>query len=150
MAWWRSRPEIAGRRVAIGVDRLDYTKGIPERLRAIDCFLSQNPDQTGLFVFVQKVAPSRTKIEAYRSLQRAVESLVRQINARHGTDGWLPILYVPEMLPRAALAALYRMADLAIVSSLQDGMNLVAKEFVASQVDARGVLLLSEFCGAAV
>jgi len=149
MARWRARPEIGDRRVAIGVDRLDYTKGIPERLRAIDRFLRKHPYYLERFVFVQKAAPSRTRIKAYRQLQERVERMVAEINARHGRHGWRPILYIPESIPPAALAALYRLADVAVVSSLQDGMNLVAKEFIACQVDEHGVLLLSELAGAA-
>jgi alpha,alpha-trehalose-phosphate synthase [UDP-forming]/trehalose-phosphatase len=149
MARWRRRPEIGDRRIAVGVDRLDYTKGIPERLRAIDRFLAGRPEYAERFVFVQKAAPSRTRIQAYRELQNEVERLVGEINTRRGRAGWQPILYVPEPMPPVALAALYRMAEAAIVSPLQDGMNLVAKEFIAAQVDGRGVLLLSELAGAA-
>jgi len=148
IARWRGRPDIAERRVALGVDRLDYTKGIPERLRAIDRFLREHAQYKGRFVYVQKAAPSRTKIKAYRQLQDQVERLVAEINARYERDGWRPILYLPEPISPAAMAALYRLADLAVVSSLQDGMNLVAKEFIACQVDERGVLLLSELAGA--
>lgn len=147
MAHWRRRFG-PGRRVAVAVDRLDYTKGIPERLRAIDRFLSQHPQLAERIVFVQKAAPSRTLITAYRQLQRDVERQIADINARHGRAGWRPIVYLPDPIPRVALAALYRVADVAIVSSLQDGMNLVAKEFIACQVDEQGVLLLSELAGA--
>ena len=148
MARWRSRPEIGERRIALGVDRLDYTKGIPERLRAIDRFLRQYPQYRERFVFVQKAAPSRTRIKAYRALQDLVERQIGEINSRHGRNGWRPIVYLPGPIPPAAMAALYRLADAAIVSPLQDGMNLVAKEFIACQVDERGVLLLSELAGA--
>jgi len=146
---WRSRPEIGDRRVALGVDRLDYTKGIPERLRAVDRFLRAHPQYRDRFIFVQKAAASRTRIKAYRDLQDQVERLVSEINARHGRDRWQPILYLPEPIPPAAMAALYRLADVAVVSPLQDGMNLVAKEFIACQTDEQGVLLLSELAGAA-
>lgn len=145
---WRARPEIGDRRVALGVDRLDYTKGIPERLRMIDRFLREHPQYRGRFVFIQKAAPSRTRIKAYRDLQHRVERLVTEINARYARDGWRPIVYLPEAIAPAAMAALYRLADVAVVSSLQDGMNLVAKEFIACQVDEHGVLLLSELAGA--
>jgi trehalose 6-phosphate synthase len=148
MRRWRERlgPDRA---LLLGVDRLDYTKGIPERLRAFDRLLSQRPALRERVVFVQKAAPSRTRIAAYRELGREVERLVAEINGRWGRGDWRPIVYIPETIPRAALAALYRLADVAVVSSLQDGMNLVAKEFIACQVDLRGVLLLSEFAGAA-
>ena len=149
MARWRARPEVGDRAVVAGVDRLDYSKGIPERLRAVDRFLRRHPEWRDRVVFVQKAAPTRTRIKAYQELQAEVERLVGEINARYGTPAWTPVLYLPEPMPRVAVAALYRLADVAVVSSLQDGMNLVAKEFIAAQVDERGVLLLSELSGAA-
>src|SRR3972149_6150044 len=149
MARWRARPEIGDRRVAIGVDRLDYIKGIPGRLRAIDRFLRRHPYYLERFVFVQKAAPSRPRITAYRQLQERVERMIAEINTRHGRNGWRPILYIPESIPPAALAALYRLADVAVVSSLQDGMNLLAKEFIACPGDEHGGPLLRELAGAA-
>ena len=144
----RRRLRLQDRSVVVSVDRLDYTKGIPERLRAIDLFFKRWPEYRSRVVFIQKTAPSRTRIKAYRDLQARVQDAVDKLNAAHGTDDWQPVISLPTPLPAAGMAALYRMADLCIVSSLQDGMNLVAKEFVACQVDQRGALLLSELTGA--
>ena len=144
----RRRLRLQDRHVVVSVDRLDYTKGIPERLRAIDLFFKRWPDYRSRVVFIQKTAPSRTRIKAYRDLQARVQETVAALNAAHGTNDWQPVVSIPTPLPAAGMAALYRMADLCIVSSLQDGMNLVAKEFVACQVDQQGALLLSELTGA--
>jgi len=148
MARLRRQHRLDGKIVAIGVDRLDYTKGIPERLRALERLFQRFPQYRGRVVFIQKSAPSRTRIKAYRDLQRRVESEVDRLNAAFGSPQWQPVVYLPRPLPPAGMAALFRLADLCLVSSLQDGMNLVAKEFVACQVDQRGVLLLSELAGA--
>lgn len=148
MARLRRRHRLEGKLVAVGVDRLDYTKGIPERLRALGRLFQRFPRYRGRLVFIQKVAPSRTQIKAYRDLQGRVEAEVDRLNAAYGTRDWQPVVYLPRPLPPAGMAALYRMADLCLVSSLQDGMNLVAKEYVACQVDRSGVLLLSELAGA--
>jgi alpha,alpha-trehalose-phosphate synthase [UDP-forming]/trehalose-phosphatase len=144
----RRRYGLRDRLVGVGVDRLDYTKGIPERLRAIDVLFQRYPDLRGRFVFIQKSARSRTRIRAYRDLQQHVESAIQRINAAYGTETWRPIVHMPQSLSPAGMAALYRMADICVVSSLQDGMNLVAKEYVAAQVDGHGVLVLSELAGA--
>jgi len=137
-----------GRVLALGVDRLDYTKGIPERLGALERFFQEAPQWRGRLVFVQKSSPSRTQIRAYRELQRRVEEMIGRINTAFGTPEWQPVVHLPRPLPPAGMAALYRLADVCVVSSLQDGMNLVAKEYVAAQVEERGVLLLSELAGA--
>ncbi len=144
----RRRLRLDERAVVVGVDRLDYTKGIPERLQAIDLLLKRTPDLRGRLVFIQKAAPSRRRITAYRQLQDQVEEEIRRINAEYGSETWQPIIYIPRPLAPAGMAALYRMADACLVTSLQDGMNLVAKEFIASQVDGRGVLVLSALAGA--
>jgi trehalose 6-phosphate synthase len=149
MARLRRRFGLQGKSVAVGVDRLDYTKGIPERLRAVELLMQRHPEMRGRFVLIQKSAPSRTRIKAYRDLQQHVEATINRINSTYGTDGWRPIVYIPRPLPPAGMAALYRIADVCLVTSLQDGMNLVAKEFIASQVDRRGVLGLSQLAGAA-
>jgi len=148
MARLRRHHRLEGKIVAIGVDRLDYTKGIPERLHALERLFQRFPQYRGRLVFIQKSAPSRTRIKAYRDLQRRVEVEVARLNATYGTSEWQPVVYLPRPLPPAGMAALYRLADLCVVSSLQDGMNLVAKEYVACQVDGHGVLLLSELAGA--
>ncbi len=148
MSRFRHRFHLEGRVVALGVDRLDYTKGIPERLRALEVLLRHDPALQGKLVYIQKTAPSRTKIKAYRALQRQVEERVNYLNTTFGTPQWHPVITLPRPLPAEGLSALYRMADLCIVSSLQDGMNLVAKEYIASQVDERGALILSDLAGA--
>ncbi|MFP8891637.1 trehalose-6-phosphate synthase [Natrialbaceae archaeon A-CW2] len=135
--------------IGIGVDRLDYTKGIPERLEALEQFFENHPDWRGSFTFVQKATPSRTGIPAYDRLGDRVRRRVERLQARFGTDTWQPVVYTEDILPVADLVALYRRADLAIVSSLCDGMNLVAQEYVASSVDNDGVLLLGTDVGAA-
>ncbi len=134
--------------VAVGVERLDYTKGIPKRLAALEQFWEDHPEWRGELTYVQKASESRTQIPEYRALQDFVESEIERLNTRFGTDDWTPIVYLNEYLSQEGLAALYREGDLGIVSPLRDGMNLVAKEFVASQVDDPGVLLLSELTGA--
>jgi trehalose 6-phosphate synthase len=128
---------------------MDYTKGIPERLRAVDRFLDRYPAWRKRFVFVQMGAPSRTEIREYRDLNSEVDALIDQINERHGADGWKPICLVRAHHGIEDLLAGYRTADVCVVSSLHDGMNLVAKEFVAARDDRRGVLILSPFTGAA-
>ena len=135
--------------VGVGVDRLDYTKGIPERLMAIDRVLTMHPDLRGRLVFVQVGVPSRSKLESYASIEREIDDLVADINARHGEGGPGPIRYRKSALKIRRLVALFQLADFCIVSSLHDGMNLVAKEFAAARTDEGGVLVLSEMTGAA-
>ncbi|MFW5950782.1 MAG: alpha,alpha-trehalose-phosphate synthase (UDP-forming) [Gemmatimonadota bacterium] len=135
--------------LAIGVDRMDYSKGLPEKLKAFDFLWERYPEFRNRLTLVQVGVPSRTDIEAYDELTQKVERLVWEINDRYGTPGWQPVHLIKQSLPADRLAVLYRAADVCVVSSLRDGMNLVAKEFVASQVDGRGVLLLSKFAGAA-
>ena len=136
--------------VGVGVDRLDYTKGIPERLAAIDRLLTMHPDLRGRLAFVQVGVPSRSKLESYASLEREIDRLVAEINTRHGEGPDRgPIRYRKTAFKIRRLVALYRLANFCIVSSLHDGMNLVAKEFVAARNDEDGVLLLSEMTGAA-
>ncbi len=135
--------------IGIGIDRLDYTKGIVERLKAIDLFLSKNPRYEGRLTFVQAGEPSRTHVEEYKRLNKEIDELVEEINWRYWRSRWKPILYIKEHFSPATLGALQRLANFCIVSSLHDGMNLVAKEFVSSRVDGDGVLILSRFTGAA-
>jgi trehalose 6-phosphate synthase len=135
--------------VGLGVDRLDYTKGIPERLVALDVFFSKYPEYQRRVVFVQVGVPSRTGLEEYKSLSDEVDRAVRKLNRRYGYREWQPVIYIRENLDSRTLIALYGIAHFLIVSSLHDGMNLVAKEYVASQADSNGVLLLSRFTGAA-
>jgi trehalose 6-phosphate synthase len=145
----RRRLDVGDRRIVMGVDRLDYTKGIPDRLLAFDRFLERYPEWRGRVVLVQVGSPTRDRIDRYRDLSREVGELVEKINTRHGMPGWIPIVYRREYHTPKDVAALYRATDVCVVSSLHDGMNLVAKEFVAARTDNRGVLLLSKFAGAA-
>jgi alpha,alpha-trehalose-phosphate synthase [UDP-forming] len=135
--------------IAIGVDRLDYTKGIPERLRAIEMMLDRHPELQGRFTFIQLSAPSRTKVEAYQAMREEIERLVGHVNGRFGGKGCIPIDYRYEAHSQEELVAFYRAADLALVTPLRDGMNLVAKEYVASRADGDCMLVLSRFAGAA-
>ncbi|WP_049972041.1 alpha,alpha-trehalose-phosphate synthase (UDP-forming) [Haladaptatus cibarius] len=134
--------------LALGVDRLDYTKGIEQRLDALSHLWEWYPDCRERLTYVQKVTESRSQIDEYQHLQESVEERVERINDRFATETWQPIVPIDDHLPQSALAALYREADICLVSSLRDGMNLVAKEFVASQVNDPGVLVLSELVGA--
>lgn len=134
--------------IGLGVDRLDYTKGIPERLAAIERFLEHNPEWHESFTFVQKATPSRTGIPAYQQLGELVRSEVRRINSRFATDDWQPVIYTEDYISHEGLCALYRRADVMVVSPLLDGMNLVAQEYVAASVGGDGVLLLSSRTGA--
>jgi trehalose 6-phosphate synthase len=135
--------------LGVGVDRLDYTKGIEERLGAVDVLLERHPDLRGRFVFVQLAAPSRTKIDRYRELNERIEALTDAINAKWGKDDYRPIILHRAHHEPATVFRYFRAADLCYVSSLHDGMNLVAKEFVAARDDEAGVLVLSQFTGAA-
>ncbi len=138
-----------GRILGLGIDRQDYTKGIPHRLRAVERLLEKWPQYRGRLVFLQAGATSRTNIDSYMQLTIDIESTVNRINQRFGYDGWQPILYWPTSLPSTTFSALRRLARFCAESSLHDGMNLVAKEYVASRVDEDGVLILSAFAGAA-
>jgi len=143
---WRLSEHIVG----IGVDRLDYTKGIPERIAAIDRTLTQHPGLASRFRFVQIGVPSREEVPGYAEISAAIEDQIARVNAKHGTGpDDAPIKYVKESFALPDLVALYRLANFCIVSSLHDGMNLVAKEFVAARDDLDGVLILSELAGAA-
>lgn len=135
--------------MGVGVDRMDYTKGILERFLAIERFLEKYPRYQGVFTFVQIGAPSRTHIKRYHDLQAELEAEADRINWRFQADQWKPILLLNRQHSHKEVAAYYRAADLCLVTSLHDGMNLVAKEFVATRRDERGVLILSCFTGAA-
>ncbi len=135
--------------MGIGVDRVDYTKGIPERFRAIERFLEKYPRYQGKFTFVQIGAPSRTHIKRYHDLLAEVEAEAERINWRFQTGKWKPIIYLKRQHNHEELERYYFAADICLVTSLHDGMNLVAKEFLAARRDERGVLILSQFTGAA-
>ena len=147
MQVWRAR---LGRvqHVGVGIDRCDYTKGIPERLAAIGKLLEHNPALRQRLTFVQVAVPSRSTIPGYAELHHTVESQTAAINERFRTADWQPILLERRSLPPVEMIALHRLADFCMVTPLHDGMNLVAKEFVASRFDGDGVLILSKFAGA--
>jgi len=135
--------------IGVGMDRMDYTKGIPNRLRAVDRLLAQYPEYRHNLVFVQVGVPSRTRIPRYQQISEEVEALVEQINWKWSEGGWRPIIYLKEHASPTRMMALHRLAHFCMVTSLHDGMNLVAKEFVASRADEDGVLILSRFTGSA-
>ena len=135
--------------VGVGVDRVDYTKGIHERFRAIERFLEKYPKYQGQFTFVQIGAPSRTHIKRYHDLMGELEAEAERINWRFQSGKWRPILFLKQQHSHKEIERYYRAADLCLVTSLHDGMNLVAKEFLAARHDERGVLILSQFTGAA-
>jgi trehalose 6-phosphate synthase len=141
---------VRAQTLALGVDRLDYTKGIVERLEAIGQLLEDHPWHRERLAMVQIAAPSRTRIPSYAELRRRVEETVARINARYQTAHWKPIVLIERQCDHEEVRHWYRAADICLVTSLHDGMNLVAKEFVAARDDEDGVLVLSIFTGAAV
>jgi len=143
------RTKCAGRKVIFSVDRLDYTKGMLNRLRGYDLFLKNNPQWRGKVVFVLSVAPSRTSVETYQTMKQELDRVVGRILGSYGDVNWTPLIYQYRTLTLKEIAALYRLCDVALITPLRDGMNLVAKEFVASRPDQTGVLILSELAGAA-
>jgi len=145
----RVRKKLGDCQVVLSVDRLDYTKGIPERLEAFSVFLDRNPKFKRKVILVLVVVPSRTRVEHYMQLKKQLDGLVGEINGKHGTIGWIPIWYLYRSLPFYSLAALYSLADVALVTPLRDGMNLIAKEYTTTKTDGKGVLILSETAGAA-
>lgn len=144
------RERLKTEKIILSVDRLDFSKGIPERLRAFELFLEKQPKWHNKITFVMLCVPSRTKVKQYQLLKREIDELVGRINGRFGRPGWLPILYMYRSVPFDELIALYSEADLALVTPLRDGMNLVAKEYLACHSKTGlGVLVLSETAGAA-
>ena len=136
-------------KVLVGLDRIDYTKGIPEKMWAIDTLLQKYPQLKERIVFFQVGVVNRLHIKSYKLLNDEINDIVEEVNWRHSTGSWKPIIFFREQFSFHHVLALYRMADLAIVGSLHDGMNLVAKEFVASRSDEKGMIVLSQFTGAA-
>ncbi len=136
-------------RLLVGIDRLDYTKGIPRRLLAYEQLLLEHPELCEHVRMVQVAVPSRTGVGAYQGLRETVDSLVGRINGRFATSTWSPVRYLARGLSSPEVTALYRAADVLVVTPIRDGMNLVAKEFIAARTDGDGVLVLSEFTGAA-
>jgi trehalose 6-phosphate synthase/phosphatase len=143
------RRDAGDRRIVLGIDRLDYTKGIPRRLEAVKRLLMEEPALADQIRYIQVAVPSRGEVDSYRQFKRGVEQSVGQINGSFGTRRSTPVHYVHRSVSMQQLVALYCAADVMLVTPLRDGMNLVAKEFVASRVDEDGVLVLSEFAGAA-
>lgn len=138
-----------GKKLVVGVDRLDYTKGIPQKLLGFEELLRKYPQYRGNVVLVQVAAPSRTGVEEYQQLKRLVDELVGRIVGAYSTPSYTPVIYVNQPVDRSRLAGLYRAADAALVTPIRDGMNLVALEYVAARKGLGGTLILSEFCGAA-
>ncbi len=145
----RENYEADKRKIILSVDRLDYTKGIPNRLEGLELFLEKHPEWHNRFISIMLCVPSRTKVKQYSLLKENIDRLVGRINGRFGKPGWIPVHYMYRSLPFEKLVPLYAAADIALVSPLRDGMNLVAKEYVAAKTDHRGVLVLSETAGAA-
>jgi trehalose 6-phosphate synthase len=135
--------------LAVGVDRFDYTKGILERLHAVEHLLATRPEWIGRFVFAQVAAPTRSSLDEYRNFQQRIQDVARRINDRFGRAGYQPVHLLAQHHEHDAVNELFRAADICVVTSLHDGMNLVCKEFVAARDDERGVLILSRFAGAA-
>jgi trehalose 6-phosphate synthase len=146
-AWWRRELGLDDCLIGVGVDRIDYTKGILERLNALDRLLTRYPEYRERLVFVQIAVPSRSRIPEYQMLEDEIDARSDEINWRWGVRSWRPIRLLKKHFPQKKLVALHRVADFCLVSSLHDGMNLVSKEFVASRTDGDGVLVLSDFAG---
>ncbi len=135
--------------VFLGCDRIDYTKGIPERLVAFDRFLDKYPEYKGKAVFIQIGAISRILIQAYKDINNEINRLVQEINWKHSTSDWAPIIFSKEFIPYEDILAFYLLADVIVISSLHDGMNLVAKEYISSKFNNKGGIILSQFTGSA-
>ncbi len=146
---WIFHEKFGRRSIILGVDRLDYTKGIPERLLAFERALEKYPDLHENLSLFQLLIPSRTPVPEYKNLKEQLDTLVGRINGRFSTPGWIPIHYMFRTLDRIKLSSTYKACEIALITPLRDGMNLVAKEYCASSIDNEGVLVLSEFAGAA-
>ena len=146
---WYIHERLPERKLVLGIDRLDYTKGILERLEAFSLLLEKYPDLRGKVNFIQVVVPSRTNVQEYQEMKRTIDETVGRINGRFTYHDWVPIFYIYRSLSRRELIAYYRTSEIALITPLKDGMNLIAKEYCASSVETDGVLILSEFAGAA-
>lgn len=144
----RYRTSIGDQKLILSIDRLDYSKGIPQRLKAFDLFLTKHPEYIGRVSLLMVVVPSRDQVGKYVELKEEVDLLVGRINGQFSKIGWTPIHYFYRSFPLHALSAFYRMAHVALVTPMRDGMNLVCKEYIASKLDKKGVLILSEMAGA--
>lgn len=143
------RGKFADQKIILSIDRLDYTKGILNRLEGYEIFLSRNPQWHGKVALMMVVVPSRIGVEHYRIMKRQIDEQVGKINGKFGSLNWMPIIYQYKFLPLKQLVALYRLSHVALITPIRDGMNLIAKEYLASRVDGTGVLILSEMAGAA-
>ncbi|KAI9218019.1 glycosyltransferase family 20-domain-containing protein [Blastocladiella britannica] len=143
------RKKYEGAKILVGIDRLDYIKGIPHKLHAFEVFLSQHPEWVGKVVLLQVAVPSRDDVEEYQQLRATVNELVSRINGQYGSADFMPIVFLYKSIPFDELVSLYGIADACVVSSTRDGMNLVSFEYIAAQTEGHGVLLMSEFAGAA-
>jgi trehalose 6-phosphate synthase/phosphatase len=145
----RVRSQLPNRKLILGLDRLDYTKGIPERIRAFGLALERYPELRGNVTFLQVVIPSRTRVDEYAHLKDEIDRLIGSVGGRFSQAGWSPIQYLFRRLTEKELLAYYRACDVALITPLKDGMNLVAKEYCACSLEDNGVIILSEFAGAA-
>ncbi|WP_286879322.1 bifunctional alpha,alpha-trehalose-phosphate synthase (UDP-forming)/trehalose-phosphatase [Methanoculleus sp. UBA413] len=145
----RIRQKYGKRKIILSFDRLDYTKGIPLRLEAFDTLLEKKPEYQGKISLVLVAVPSRAGVGRYQVLKKRIDELVGRINGKYGTTDWIPVRYFYNFLPFETLVAFYSAADIALVTPLRDGMNLMAKEYIATRTDGTGVLILSEMAGAA-
>ena len=147
MERFRKQFQLAGKILGVGMERIDYSKGIPERILALDRFLEDNPAYRERLVFVQVGVPSRQLVPQYQAVDIEIDRLVEKLNWKWSSGRWRPLHYIKRHFEPVEMIALHRLAQFCVVSSLHDGMNLVAKEFVASRLDQEGVLLLSRFAG---
>jgi trehalose 6-phosphate synthase len=145
---WYIHEDLPKKKIILGIDRLDYTKGIPYRLKAFRTLLKRHPELHRKVTLVQVVVPSRRNIPMYRDLKEEIDRLVSEVNGEFTRSGWVPIHYIYRALDRRELLGYYRTAEIALITPLKDGMNLVAKEYCASNIEESGVLILSEFAGA--
>ena len=141
---------LANRKLILGIGRLDYTKGIPERLESFELLIEKYPQIQGKVTLVQIALPSRVHVPEYRLMKESIDRVIGRINGRYTRDGWIPIEYIYRTLDRSELVSYYRASQIALITPLKDGMNIVAKEYCASCVENKGVLILSEFAGAAL
>lgn len=145
----KNRSKLGDKITILSVDRLDYTKGILQRLYSFDRFLEKYSEYKEKVTLILVAVPSRAKVEHYRQLKKDLDELIGRINGKHGTIGWVPVWYLYCSLPFHTLVALYNLSKVALITPLRDGMNLIAKEFIATKIDGKGVLILSEMAGAA-
>jgi trehalose 6-phosphate synthase/phosphatase len=141
--------QLGDRRIAMSIDRLDYTKGIPQRIRAYGRFLEKYPEYREKVTLIMVASPSRINVDTYKELKLEVEQLIGEVNGKYTRLGWVPIWYIHQNIPFEQLLALYSVSDIALITPLRDGMNLIAKEYIAAKSDHTGVLILSELAGAA-